>query len=254
MANDLYQTMLQEQAKEEAAADLTPIQNHAKVPDGSTQGWTNDSNIQYNMQEEISAVPIAQQEYLRQFWDETKNRFSAVKLLFDTQPYGSFQPAFAVANGKNYYGNDSNDAANRINKYLNKLNNTILLFTAQDTRSSKKKQTEKKVESKYHLDERNPNTNNHYSWGHDETLEDHYTRHGNDVGAISALDYAKKANVFYHNRANYQIKVDSKGIIRVYDPNTNIFGSYKPDGTTRTLFAPAEGQSYFDSQPGNLSI
>jgi hypothetical protein len=65
MADDLYQTMLQEQAKEEAAAGLTPIPNQAKALDSSTQGWTNNGNIQYNMQEEISAAPTAQQEFLR---------------------------------------------------------------------------------------------------------------------------------------------------------------------------------------------
>ena len=57
--------MLQEQAKEEAAAGLTPIPNQAKALDSSTQGWTNNGNIQYNMQEEISAAPTAQQEFLR---------------------------------------------------------------------------------------------------------------------------------------------------------------------------------------------
>ena len=98
MADDLYQAMLQEQAKEEAAAGLTPTPNQAKAPDSSTQGWTNNGNIQYN---DSGDTAPSQQEYLRQFWDETKQRFSAVKLLFVTQPYGSFQPAFAIAEGKN---------------------------------------------------------------------------------------------------------------------------------------------------------
>jgi hypothetical protein len=126
MADDLYQTMLQEQAKEEAAAGLLPAQTNA-----AAAGWTNDGSIQYNMQEEISAAPFAQQEYLRQFWDETKQRFSAGKLLFDTQPYGSFQPAFAVADNKSFYGVDSNDTSNQINVGVDKHSNIIKQFAAQ---------------------------------------------------------------------------------------------------------------------------
>ena len=94
------------------------------------------------------------------------------------------------------------------------------------------------------------NAQNNYNWGNKETLDDHYTRHGSDVGAKDALDYAKKANEFYNNRSQYQVKVDSKGVIRVYDSKNNIFGSYNADGTTRTLFSPTRGQAYFDSQPG----
>jgi hypothetical protein len=120
MADDLYQTMLQEQAKEEAAAGLTPIPNQAKAPESSTQGWTNNGNIQYN---DSGDTAFSQQESLRQFCDETKQRFSAVKLLFGTQPYGSFQPAFDVADGKNFFDYNYDDILNRIDKYTNKLNN-----------------------------------------------------------------------------------------------------------------------------------
>ena len=30
---------------------------------------------------------------------------------------------------------------------------------------------------------------NYYSWGNKNTLEDHYARHGSDLGAKDALDY-----------------------------------------------------------------
>ena len=60
----------------------------------------------------------------------------------------------------------------------------------------------------------------------------------------------RKANEFYNNRSQYQVKVDTKGIIRVYDSENNIFGSCNVDGTTRTLFSPTRRQAYFDSQPG----
>ena len=91
---------------------------------------------------------------------------------------------------------------------------------------------------------------NNYNWGNQSTLQDHFNRHGGDVGASSPADYARIANEFYNNRGNYQVKVDSQGVTRVYDPVNNIFGSYNPDGTTKTLFSPTRGQAYFDSQPG----
>jgi pyocin large subunit-like protein len=44
--------------------------------------------------------------------------------------------------------------------------------------------------------------------------------------------------------------------MRVYDSKTNTFGSYNPDGSTKTFFKPDPirypGTSYFDKQPGIL--
>ena len=34
----------------------------------------------------------------------------------------------------------------------------------------------------------------------------------------------------------------------MYDAALNLFGSYNPDGTTRTYLAPTGGQAYFDNQ------
>ena len=110
MADDLYQTMLQEQAKEEAAAGFTPIPNQAKALDSSTQGWTNGGTIPYNTDGEAPASlpaatlasllsdPFTLQTYLRQYWDTAKNRFSAANLLLGLQT-SSLQPALAGAEG-----------------------------------------------------------------------------------------------------------------------------------------------------------
>ena len=88
------------------------------------------------------------------------------------------------------------------------------------------------------------------SWGNESTLQDHFERHGSDFGAKSPNEYAQKANEFYNNKSKYQVKVDENGVIRVYDPRTNTFGSYNSDGTTRTFYKPTGGQNYFNSQPG----
>jgi pyocin large subunit-like protein len=45
-------------------------------------------------------------------------------------------------------------------------------------------------------------------------------------------------------------KIDADGVIRVYDPATNTFGSYNANGTTRTFFKPTS-PTYWDRQPGS---
>lgn len=89
-------------------------------------------------------------------------------------------------------------------------------------------------------------------WGNVKTLQDHFDRHGGDFGASSPLDYAKFANDFYNNRENYLVKTDESGIKRIYDPETNSFGAYNKNGSTRSFFKPSGKQGYFDRQPGKL--
>jgi len=88
------------------------------------------------------------------------------------------------------------------------------------------------------------------TWGDSNTLQDHFYRHGGDFNASTSEEYAKMANDFYNNSAQYQVKVDDNGIMRVYDSETNTFGSFNQDGTTRSFFKPDDGQAYFDRQPG----
>jgi uncharacterized protein YukE len=90
------------------------------------------------------------------------------------------------------------------------------------------------------------------TWGRLDTLEDHFLRHGADLGATSAHDYATRASQFFQ-RSQWQrfpTTVDADGIIRVYDPATNTFGAFNPNGTTRTFFTPKRGTDYWADQPG----
>lgn len=82
-------------------------------------------------------------------------------------------------------------------------------------------------------------------------LERHYRDHGADFGARSAEDYARQADDFLRraNRDKLPTKVDTDGVVRIYDPQTNTFGAYNADGTARTLFKPTS-PTYFDRQPG----
>ena len=92
--------------------------------------------------------------------------------------------------------------------------------------------------------------NNQYkSWADPKTLDDHYERHGKQVGASNKEDYVNKANDFYNNRDNYKVKMDEDGTIRVYDTETKRFGSYTNDGKTKTFFTPDE-PNYWSTQPG----
>ena len=43
--------------------------------------------------------------------------------------------------------------------------------------------------------------------------------------------------------ARFPTKIDAKGVIRVYDPATNRFGAFNPNGTTRTFSRQAAGNA-----------
>jgi pyocin large subunit-like protein len=90
------------------------------------------------------------------------------------------------------------------------------------------------------------------SWGRQNTLADHFNRHGADFGATSAENYAQQASRFLQESQarGLPTKIDANGIIRVYDPATNTFGAYNPNGTTATFFKPTRGQAYWNDQPG----
>ena len=91
------------------------------------------------------------------------------------------------------------------------------------------------------------------TWGHLASLEDHFRRHGGDFKAKSADDYARLAWEFRERakREGLLTKVDSDGVVRIYDPKTGAFGAYNRDGTTKTFFKP-NSPGYFDRQPGEL--
>jgi pyocin large subunit-like protein len=91
------------------------------------------------------------------------------------------------------------------------------------------------------------------SWANPDTLADHFKRHGGDVEAISADDYAAKASEFLSRAAESRLpmKIDEEGTIRAYDATTREFASYRPDGTTRTYYK-VMSDKYWDKQPGVL--
>ncbi|HEY5914635.1 MAG TPA: hypothetical protein VJA21_28940 [Verrucomicrobiae bacterium] len=91
------------------------------------------------------------------------------------------------------------------------------------------------------------------TWGNLPSLPDHFQRHGRDFNARDADDYARMAWEF-RQRAKSEglpVKVDSEGVIRMYDPKSGAFAAYNRNGTTKTFFKPGS-RNYFDRQPGEL--
>lgn len=89
------------------------------------------------------------------------------------------------------------------------------------------------------------------TWGHIDTLADHFARHGRDFHARDADDYAAQAAAFLQRAKTNGLpaKRDADGSLRIFDPGTGAFGAYNANGTTRTYFKPGS-PGYFDRQPG----
>ena len=85
-------------------------------------------------------------------------------------------------------------------------------------------------------------------WGNVDTLADHFGRHGAAFGAKNADEYSRWRATFWCDLRliDCQQRIDTDGTIRVYDRLTNTFGSYNPDGTTKTFFKPDTGSAYWD--------
>jgi hypothetical protein len=78
------------------------------------------------------------------------------------------------------------------------------------------------------------------SWGTSATLAQHLIDHGADFGTKSEDAYTMQASEFLQRSQVQRLptKIDSRGVIRIYDPATNTFGAFNADGTTKTLFKP----------------
>ena len=89
------------------------------------------------------------------------------------------------------------------------------------------------------------------TWGSPRSLADHFERHGSDFQARSADDYAAQAWQFLVRAKSDGLpaKLDSEGVVRIFDPRSGAFAAYNPDGTTKTYFKPGR-REYFDDQPG----
>jgi RHS repeat-associated protein len=97
------------------------------------------------------------------------------------------------------------------------------------------------------------------TWANSKTLADHFARHGKDFGAKTAQEYSQAASDFLRRSQGQRLptKIGPDGTIRVYDPQTNTFGSYTAGGGTRTFYKPdpavhgyKTNLDYWNAQPG----
>jgi hypothetical protein len=89
-------------------------------------------------------------------------------------------------------------------------------------------------------------------WARREKLVSHFVDHGDDFGALTPSEYVEQSKRLLDEARGgiLRVKVDpDRRVIRVFDPATGRFGSFNPDGSTRTYFRP-KSTTYFDRQPG----
>lgn len=90
------------------------------------------------------------------------------------------------------------------------------------------------------------------TWGHLDSLQDHFDRHGSDFSAKSPDDYAAQAWSFLQRARAESLPMkldDTDGTLRVFDPKTRAFAAYNDAGRTKTFFKP-ESSGYWQRQPG----
>jgi hypothetical protein len=92
------------------------------------------------------------------------------------------------------------------------------------------------------------------TWGHMDSLQDHFDRHGRDFSSKSPDDYAAKAWRFLQRAREESLPMkldDTDGTLRIYDPSTRAFAAYDRAGKTKTFFKP-ENPTYWQRQPGRV--
>ena len=87
-----------------------------------------------------------------------------------------------------------------------------------------------------------------YKFRSDKYLNQHYEKHGIDMGFASAKEYEEAASSVINNPdALFKIEAeDGDGVYYLED--TNEFVILSKDGYIRTYFLPDAGKSYFDRQ------
>jgi hypothetical protein len=93
------------------------------------------------------------------------------------------------------------------------------------------------------------------SWANTQTLQRHLRDHGADFAVADADEYALLASTFFQRGGieGLPTRITDAGVIRIYDPSTNTFGSFDASGQTKTLYKPSgDGLAYWSRQNGML--
>jgi len=90
--------------------------------------------------------------------------------------------------------------------------------------------------------------NTDYRFRNNKLLEQHYDKHGKDMGFSSAGEYEKAASDVINNPSALSKTEAEDGDYIYYIESTNEFVVLSTDGYIRTYFLPDKGRDYFDRQ------
>ena len=80
----------------------------------------------------------------------------------------------------------------------------------------------------------------------EEAAQKQFARNGEDFGAKSVQDYARKAQAFVSNPPKGAEVVSRQRGKIMYDAKSNTFAAATKDGVPRTMFKPEEGAAYWE--------
>ena len=87
-----------------------------------------------------------------------------------------------------------------------------------------------------------------YKFRSKKLLDQHYDKHGKEMGFKSAADYEKAASDVVNNPAALTKIEKEDGDYVYYVEDTNEFVIVSTDGYLRTYFLPSAGKKYYDRQ------
>lgn len=121
-------------------------------------------------------------------------------------------------------------------------------ITEQETAAALAENTEKTEEiSKAPVTDAEP-TGKEYKFRNNNLLNQHYEKHGRDMGFENAQEYEKAASAVVNNpQALHKIEAEDGDDI-YYIEATNEFVVVSTDGYIRTYFLPDRGIDYFNKQ------
>jgi pyocin large subunit-like protein len=83
-----------------------------------------------------------------------------------------------------------------------------------------------------------------------DRLEEHYAKHGRELGATSADDYLARAQALRDAPLSADVLEIERpdGVITRFDRTDGAFVAFEIDGVIRTFFKPNTGETYFRHQ------
>ena len=105
----------------------------------------------------------------------------------------------------------------------------------------------------------NPTVHTNYAWAkgfNNSTLEQHFEKHGSQMGAAIVTSYAAKAVSFANtvDRKNNVSFVDSHGSTYKYNKARNTLAIITKKGIVVTYYKPKEGYSYYLKEKKEKSV